>query len=450
MKFQKFTAVLLPLVVIFVMLFTAACAPPAAEEPAEPAAPVETEAPAEPAAPAATEAPAAPAATEAPAEPAPVETIKIGAIYPMSGPMALNGQTMKAAHEFAAKEINDAGGIACLGGAKIEYVYGDHQGKPEAGNAETERLITKENVVLMQGAFDSGTTLTVTEISERYKVPFVVSSALATKIVERGFKYVFKTSPGMRELAANSLKFSLEQGAKTFVSLRPNLTWGELMDGYFTEAFDKQGVPAEDHLTIIYPGGASDFSDVVLQMKSFDADVVYMTCDTSDCILLTKNMQEADYYPKMGVVGPTTGSSDPEYLDNMGAEAMEGIIVANDWFPLLPGLKDVNERYMAANDGRNMAGGASTTYVATWLVKEVLEKACSTDREKIAEVLRTEKFESPQISMMYPYVKFDATGMNETTPIIMGQYKSGELVPVWPAEYKVGDLQWPVPSWNDR
>ena len=86
--------------------------------------------------------------------------LKVGALYPLTGPDAgWAGDPYIKSHQLAIDEINAAGGIACLGGAQLELVKGDTQGKAEAGNSEMERLITQEGVVAVMGSALSGTTV---------------------------------------------------------------------------------------------------------------------------------------------------------------------------------------------------------------------------------------------------------------------------------------------------
>lgn len=135
--------------------------------------------------PQATEAPAA--VTQAPAGTTKVDVVKVGALYPLTGADAgWAGDPYIKSHQLAIDEINAAGGIACMGGAKLELVNGDTQGKAEAGNSEMERLITKEGVVAVMGSALSGTTLPASEISEKYQVPYIVPNALDGLITDRG------------------------------------------------------------------------------------------------------------------------------------------------------------------------------------------------------------------------------------------------------------------------
>src|SRR3954471_24174249 len=101
------------------------------------------------------------------------DDIKIGMLSPMTGGIAKFGQAQKNALTIAVEEVNAAGGIKSLGGAKISLVIGDSRGEGDIGATETERLITKEKVVAVIGAFQSGVSMPASAVAERYKVPYV-------------------------------------------------------------------------------------------------------------------------------------------------------------------------------------------------------------------------------------------------------------------------------------
>lgn len=378
-----------------------------------------------------------------------VDVVKIGGLYPLTGSMALNGQTHQKAHEFAIDKINAAGGIACLGGAKLQMVYGDHQGKPEVGNAETERLITNEKVVAIMGVFDSGVGLTSTEIAEQYEVPYIVSSGVADVLVSRGLQFTFKTAVNLNQIAGDGVKFAKEKGAVNGVILVPNNTIGEFTSGAFDVAMTEYGIEILD--TVIYPGGGTDFTDAILSMKSQNPEVIFAMGDTADNILLLRQMKELDYWPSLGFVTTGGGFSDPTFLESAGKDAVQGIFVVQDWYPSLdtPNSKETNQEF-TEKYGIDLTGGLATTYSSTWLVAAALEKTCSLDPKSLAETLRTTKFEEGPWNMTVPYIQFAADGMNETTPYILAQWQDGQVVPVWPDFYKVGEAIWPMPSWGSR
>jgi branched-chain amino acid transport system substrate-binding protein len=128
------------------------------------------------------------------------QTVKIGAIQPLSGNAASAGIHAKAAIEVAVDIINNdhpelkdfplakGTGLPGLGGAKVEVVFADNQGSPATGQNQALRLITEEKVVALTGAYQSGITLTVSAISEKYGIPFVNGESVAANLTERGFR----------------------------------------------------------------------------------------------------------------------------------------------------------------------------------------------------------------------------------------------------------------------
>jgi branched-chain amino acid transport system substrate-binding protein len=118
------------------------------------------------------------------------KTVKIGALLTLTGPFAKAGEEIKLGVEMALEDVNKAGGIKALGGAKIEAVYGDSQARPDIGTSETERLIDREKVIAMIDMFPSVVTLAASAVAERLKTPYLASISYADKLTERGFKYL--------------------------------------------------------------------------------------------------------------------------------------------------------------------------------------------------------------------------------------------------------------------
>ena len=147
------------------------------------------------------------------------KTVKIGAIYPLSGNAASAGVHGKAAIETAVDIINNAhpelgnlplaknAGLKGLGGAKVEVVFADNQGSPAAGQNQALRLITEEKVVALTGAYQSGITLTASAIAEKYGIPFVNGESVAANLTERGFKWFFRVTPVAADFAKIYLEF---------------------------------------------------------------------------------------------------------------------------------------------------------------------------------------------------------------------------------------------------
>ena len=153
------------------------------------------------------------------AAPALAEDVKIGALYPLSGNAANAGKSALDAVELAVDLVNTVhpelsglpsvgkGGLSNMGGAKIQLISADHQGKPEEGQSQTLRLITQEHVVALIGAYQSNVTFTATAVSERQGIPFVVGDSVASNITSRGFKYLVRVTPIASDFAKNYMEY---------------------------------------------------------------------------------------------------------------------------------------------------------------------------------------------------------------------------------------------------
>ena len=132
----------------------------------------------------------------------------IGMLYPLSGPTASAGLDEKHVYELFADMVNGKepmipgafyqqlkGLPGFPGGARLRLVFVDHQGKPDIGQAEAERLITQEKVHALVGAWQSGVTATTSQVAERFGIPHFNAESSSPGLTRRGFKWFFRTSP---------------------------------------------------------------------------------------------------------------------------------------------------------------------------------------------------------------------------------------------------------------
>src|SRR5450759_5418430 len=121
--------------------------------------------------------------------------VKLGILHPVSGALSYSGTQGRLGATLAIEEINAAGGIKALGGAKIEPVLGDAQSTPEGGNAEVEKM-NSAGVAAIVGGYASSICLAVSQAAARYDLPYVVDVGVADNIVTRGLKNTFRFGPG--------------------------------------------------------------------------------------------------------------------------------------------------------------------------------------------------------------------------------------------------------------
>src|SRR5246500_219331 len=191
------------------------------------------------------------------------KTVKIGAVFPLSGGAASAGVHAKFAIETAMDIINNAhpelgnfplakgAGLPGLGGAKVEVVFADNQGSPATGQNQALRLITEEKVVALTGAYQSGITLTTSAIAERYGIPFVNGESVASNLTERGFKWFFRTTPIATDFVRVYYDFLTDmkaQGAKVdnVALVHDNTEYGTSVANTIAAGFKEKGLNITD------------------------------------------------------------------------------------------------------------------------------------------------------------------------------------------------------------
>ena len=123
--------------------------------------------------------------------------VKVGVLHPVSGALSYSGQQGRIGAQMAIEEINAAGGIKALGGAKIEAVLGDAQSTPEGGNAEVEKM-NGAGVAAIVGGYASGICLAASQTAARYDLPYIVDVGVVDSIVTPRPEEHLPVRPGLR------------------------------------------------------------------------------------------------------------------------------------------------------------------------------------------------------------------------------------------------------------
>ncbi|MFC1959302.1 ABC transporter substrate-binding protein [Chloroflexota bacterium] len=379
------------------------------------------------------------------------ETIKVGALYPLTGPDAgWAGDPYILSHQMAIDEINAAGGIACLGGAQLELVKGDTEGMAEAGNSEMERLISQEGVVAVMGSALSGTTVPASQIAERNEVPYIVPNALDGTITDQGLTYVFQTVSTLQGWGADDVAWAKEMGAETAVITVPNFTFGAEVEEAWMHGIEAEGIELLGNFT--YEGNAQDFTDTILRVKALEPDV-WFVLGNNQAPQMAKQAKEQGYYPTMGMITLGSGFGSSFFLREAGVDVADGIIITGDFAPVsaLDVSEDLKTRFQEYT-GQELGGTYNTTYASTWLLADALEAACSTDPIVLAETLRTTTFTDGEgkWGFQWPEVSFDEKGRLEQAATVIAQWQDGQMVAIWPDELAAAQAVWPVPDWDNR
>ena len=368
------------------------------------------------------------------------KVVKVGHILPLSGPSASVGQQNRYAQDMAIEEINAAGGIKSLGGAKITMLYSDSESKPEKGVAEAERLINTEKVHVLTGCWNSAVTYPTTAVAERYGTPFIVPVSVADKITEQGFKTVFriaaKDSWWTRDqfVFLSDLQKEFNAKVSTLAFVYENGDWGKGFAGGWKKLAEKGGYKVV--LDEPYPSTATDMSPLVQKIKRANPDVLLLVSNAADAILITNTMAEYKVKPK-AIIASGGGHADPSFLKAAGKNARY-ILDIVEWETDVnkPGAKEINQKFKSKY-GYNLAGESVDAYIAMHVMADALERAKSLDPKAIRDALaKTKLTKGPAMIAAYDAIEFDETGQNKYAALVMVQIndigKGMERISVWP------------------
>lgn len=390
------------------------------------------------------------------------EAVKIGVLMPLTGNAAAAGQASKAAIEIAAEIVNNkhpelgnlplaaTDGLPNLGSAKIELVFVDHQGNPSLAQQLATRLITQDKVQALLGAYQSSCSFTATAVAERYGIPFLVGNSSALNITGRGFKWVFRTTPIASDYAATYMQFfddMKKQGKKiaSIAVINENTDYGTSVGNSIEAAAKAGNMPVA--IRIPYSASSTDVSAQVLQLKEKQPDVIIFISYTSDSILYMRGMKNLDYVPPM-VIGDDTGFSDPSFIPAV-ADIAQGAMNRSAWDIGKPGTTTykINEMYKAKT-GRDLDDTSGRNMQGFLALAEAINRAGSTEPEKIREALTRTDLKPDQLMMGYNGVKFDQTGQNVLASTYLIQLKGKQYQLVWPPKAAIASLDWPMKGWK--
>ena len=386
------------------------------------------------------------------------DEILIGAIWPLTGPSAQIGVDCRHALETAADIVNASydlnlptaknAGLAGLGGKKIKIVFADHQGDPQKGRAEAERLITQDKVVAILGAFHSAVSATASASCERYGVPYLAADSSSPSLHRRNLKFFFRAAAHDEMFSKGMFDFLDEQKKAGKKISTVGLFYEDTIFG--TDSSNVQRKLAEERgykvvCDIKYRANSPSLTAEVQQIKTADPDVLLPSSYTTDSILLIKTMDELGYKPK-NILAQAAGFSDKVTFDAVG-DKLNGLIsrasFSLDMAAKRPTIGKVNDMFKARAN-RDLNDNTSRQLTSVLIIADAIDRAKSTDGEKIRAALAETNTPGDQTIMPWKSIKFSAEGQNDGADPVLLQYIGGKFVTVYPSIVAAGDAKWPM------
>jgi branched-chain amino acid transport system substrate-binding protein len=377
--------------------------------------------------------------------------VKIALVVPLSGPWARQGILEQMGAEMAIEDVNNAGGIKALGGAKLKLVLYDTGDSAEKAKNAAQRLVAQEpDVVGGIGCWLSSFTLAATEVTERAELPWLTLS-YSDLITGRGFKYVFQTSPTADAQATALLPRVVDLATKSGAGKPTKVAFvgdNSASSVSFMKAI-RGGVARDLGLTIVadetYTPPLADATTLVQKIRSGRPDFIVMQSTNvgDDKLLLDKFAERGITASTVPLVGGGGHWTVPELAKVAGKEHLEGVIVGlANW----PGraVADLEKRFVARTHEPWFGHDSIFPYAHVMIFKEALEQTKSTDRKKLGETLhRIDLKDGPARLFPDGRVKFDENGRRVGAELCIVQWQKGRPVAVHPESIAVSKAVWP-------
>jgi branched-chain amino acid transport system substrate-binding protein len=373
------------------------------------------------------------------------ESIKVGAVVPLTGRYGGLGAQVKPGYEIAVETINRAGAVA-VGGRKLplELILVDDESDPTKIVARMETLAS-QGVTAYLGSAGSDMHAAAAAIAEKNKIPYCGVAFALYAIHQKGYRYLFSPFEKSPDLAKASFQMVNEyvpeaQRPKKVAIFQEKTDWGkELGDLWEKEA------AAHGYQIVVraeYAVGAKDFSDIILKAKAAGAETLLSLPNPPDGMALVKQMQELDFTPKyfFAIRAPDP----PVWSRNLG-KAGDYVVLAPGWHHAVkyPGVAELNEAYQKRL-GRPADPLTGPSYACVQILANAIERVGSTDREKIRDAMAA----TNMMTVEGP-VQFNPDGTGRQ-PIVAIQWLNGKQELIWPKTFATKPFGYPAPPFKQR
>jgi branched-chain amino acid transport system substrate-binding protein len=371
------------------------------------------------------------------------QPVKIGLVHPVSGALAYSGAQSRFGAQLAIDEINAAGGIKSMGGAKLEAELGDSQSRPEVGVAEVERL-HQGGVSAYVGCFSSAIALPATQAAAKYNTPFMIDVGVSDAIVSRGLKNVFRLAPGNGKCVDDAfagladVNKAAGSPAKTAVIVHEDSEFGTSTAKLLSGKLAGIGLEVKEVLKHATP--TRDFSNLVLRIKSLKPDLVIISDYQNEYVLLARTL----YQQKAEVAGifSVLGGGFNYRLVKEQPDVAQYMMDFNHWYnPKNPKAQAMRKAVEAK--GNLFTFEVYCSYNAVKCYADAVQRAKTADKAAVIAALEASTWSDH--FMPYGPTKF-VNGQNQGGRAVLLQATKTDIAVVWPNDFAETKPVFPRPK----
>jgi len=373
------------------------------------------------------------------------QTIKVGAVVPLTGRYAAGGAQNKAGYEIAVEQINGAGGVT-VGGKKmrLELIMLDDESDPTKTVARLETLAA-QGVVAYLGGFGSDLHAAAASIGDKNKIPYLGVAFALYSIHQQGLRYLFSPFPKSPDIAKETFvmfdaSIPAAQRPRKVALFRERTDWGREMGSLWESRAKEHGYQVVTNSE--YAPGAKDFSDPILKAKSAGAETVLALPNPPDGMAIFKQMKELDLNAKAYVF--VRAPDPPVWSKNLGKDG-DYVLLSPGWHfaARYPKVAEVNEAHQKRL-GRPADPIVGPSYACVQILTDAITRAGVLDRDKIRDAIA-----ATNTTTVVGPVRFRQDGTGDVK-VFFQQWLKGKQELVWPKEFATAPFGYPAPPFNQR
>jgi branched-chain amino acid transport system substrate-binding protein len=377
-------------------------------------------------------------------------TLVFGAPISLTGSTAKEGGLTRDGYDLWRDTYNKAGGIT-VGGKhyKIETKYYDDASNAQQSATLAEKLIKEDKVNFLLGPYGTSSTLQVSTVAEKNKMPMIEGNGAAESIFSQGYKYTFGVlSPAQNYLrGVIDLALLMEPKPATIAVLSAD-------DPFSVEVADAAKTYAEQKgLQVVYyqkyPNASTDLRAPLTETKAKSPDLFLNSGHLQESVAIMQQSKELGFSPKG--MGFSVGPSIPDFESTLKSDS-NFVLGGTQWTAALKYQGDdqfktpaaYNDLYKQTFNYEPAYQSADATVSGVAFVKAI-ETAGSIEPDKVRDAIAKLNFMS-----FYGQIKFDERGINVTKPMAVEQWQNGKRVTVFPADVAEAKAMWPMTPWSAR
>lgn len=370
-------------------------------------------------------------------------TVKVGLVHPVTGFLAFNGQQCRAGAVMAIEEINAAGGVKSMGGARLEAMLGDAQSQVAVAVSETTKM-AEGGANAFIGCFSSALGLAATQEAAKYNIPFLIDVGVSDNITARGLKNVFRFKAGHSITVDKSvetldgLNRSKGSPVKSAIIVHEESEFGTVTATRMAAALPRVNIEVKE--VIKHANPTRNFDNIALRIRQQRPDAVIISNYLNEYQLLCRTIKQ-QRVPVKALYSVLGGGFNIRFAREQ-PDVSQNVMDYNHWYnPRDPRALAFRRRVEAANLFCTFE--VMLSYFSVKILHDALERAGTADKDPLINALAASTYSDH--FMPYGATRF-VNGQNQGAQSVCIQALDRDMKVVFPAEYAEAQAVFPLPT----